>query len=117
MASIRAEFTSIPRKSTTSSSLLQEFRVVLCLSQSPIQKLSGAVSSGKKVAELEAEHSQPSSAKDNNQWSYTSTHSQGGLPVKQRLPWAVHNVSTQIRDALLVRHMVTARKLRRLCKG
>jgi hypothetical protein len=65
-ASIRAEFTSIPRKNTTSSSLLREFRVVLCLSQSPIQQVSGAVSSGDKVAKIEAGNSHLSSAKDSN---------------------------------------------------
>jgi len=61
--------------------MLQEFRVVVCLSQSPIQKESLAVSSGEKVSELEADHSQPSIAEDNNHWGYTSTHSQGDLPV------------------------------------
>jgi len=90
--------------------------MTLCLSQSPIQKVSGALSSGEKVAEFEADHSQLSSAKDNNHWSYTSTHSQGDLPVMQRLPWAVHDVSTQIRGTVLVRHTVTARNLRRVYK-
>ena len=117
MASIRVEFASIPRKSTTSSSLLQEFRVVLCLSQSPILKVSGALSSGEKVAEHEADHSQTSSAKDSNHWSYTSNHSQGDLPVMQRLPWAAHDVSTQICGAVLVKHTVTARNFRHVYKG
>jgi hypothetical protein len=97
--------------------LLQEFRVVLYLSQSPIPKVSGAIYSGDKVAELETDHSQPPSAKDNNHWSYTSAHSQGDLPVMQRLPWAVHDVSKQIRGAVLVRHTVTVRNLRRVYKG
>ena len=35
----------------------------------------------------------------------------------QRLPWAVHDVATHIRDALLVRHTVTARNHRRVYKG
>ena len=91
--------------------------MVLCLSQSPIPKVSSAISSGDKVAELETGHSQPTSAKDNNHWSYTSTHSQGDLPVMQRLPWAVHDMSTQIRGAVLVRYTVTARNLRRVYKG
>ena len=39
MASLREGIFSIPKMSTTSYSLLQEFRVVLCLFQSPTQQL------------------------------------------------------------------------------
>jgi hypothetical protein len=44
-------------------------------------------------------------------------HSLTGGPVMQQLPWAVHDVSIQIRGAVLVRHTVTARNLWRVYKG
>jgi hypothetical protein len=42
-------------------------------SQPPIQLVPGALSLGAKRPECEADHSPPSSAEENNAWSYTST--------------------------------------------
>jgi hypothetical protein len=48
-------------------------RRTLGLTQPPIQWVSGAISLGVKRPGGEADHSPPTSAKNKNAWSYTST--------------------------------------------